>query len=118
MVDQVSIINHNAGDVCKLYDHSDPQYQDYNILSEHYFYHKPHNVRHSYKSDNWTIIQCLFGVCRFEAMQNVNNGLVPKEDLQISRENKTQVIVPPGWVSQWDNISGKAVVTVKECTKN
>tara|TARA_Y100000748_G_C15461072_1_gene474944 strand:- start:296 stop:451 length:156 start_codon:yes stop_codon:yes gene_type:complete len=50
-------------------------------------------------------------------MQNVNNSLVPKEDFEISRENKTQVIVPPGWVSQWDNISGKAVVTVKECNK-
>ena len=118
MENRVFIIKHNPGDVCKLYDHSDPQYQDYTILSEHYYYHKPHHVRHSYQSDNWTIVQCLFGVCRFEAMENVDNYLVPKEDFEISRENKTQVIVPPGWVSQWDNISGKAVVTVKECTKN
>ena len=108
MVNQVYTIEHNTGDVTKLYDFSDPKYQGLEVMSEHYYYHKPHNVRHGHSSESWRIIQCLFGVCRFESTE---------DEFEFSRNNKLQIIVPPLWLVHWENISGKAVVTLKECIK-
>jgi hypothetical protein len=105
----ISIIKHNQNDVTKLYDSSDPKYEDLRILSEHYYYHKPHNVLHKSLSENYRIIQCLFGVVRVTG---------PDIEIEISRENKIQLIVHPNVSIQWENISGKAVVTRKECKQS
>ncbi len=105
----VSIIQHNASHVTKLYDYSDPKYEGLTVLSEHYYYHKPHGVLHKSLSENFRIIQCLFGVIRMTG---------PDIEIQMSRENKIQIIVHPQVQVQWTNISGKAVVTRKECTKH
>jgi len=105
----ISIIRHNQNDVTKLYDSSDPRYEDLTILSEHYYYHKPHNVLHKSLSENYRIIQCLFGVVRVTG---------PDFEIEISRENKIQLIVHPDVSIQWENTSGKAVVTRKECRQS
>jgi hypothetical protein len=105
----ISIIRHNQNDVTKLYDSSDPRYGDLTILSEHYYYHKPHNVLHKSLSENYRIIQCLFGVVRVTG---------PDFEIEISRENKIQLIVHPNVSIQWENTSGKAVVTRKECRQS
>tara|TARA_B100000674_G_C37316222_1_gene678794 strand:+ start:416 stop:553 length:138 start_codon:yes stop_codon:yes gene_type:complete len=39
-------------------------------------------------------------------------------EIEFSRENKLQIVVPPQWLIKWENISGKAVVILKECRKN
>ena len=42
----------------------------------------------------------------------------PDTEIEISRENKKQLIVYPNVQIEWYNISGKAVVTRKECLKD
>jgi hypothetical protein len=42
----------------------------------------------------------------------------PDIEIEISRENKIQLIVHPNVSIQWENISGKAVVTRKECKQS
>ena len=105
----ISIIKHKQNDVTKLYDSSDPKFEQLEIISEHYYYHKPHNVLHKSLSENYRIIQCLFGVVRVTG---------PDMEIEISRENKIQLIVHPNVSIQWENISGKAVVTRKECKQS
>ena len=105
----ISIVEHNQHDVTKIYDLSDHRFEHLEILSEHYYYHKPHNVTHKSLSENYRIIQCLFGVVKVTG---------PGMEIEISRENKKQLIVYPNVQVEWYNISGKAVVTRKECLKD
>ena len=105
----ISIVEHNQHDVTKIYDLSDHRFEHLEILSEHYYYHKPHNVTHKSLSENFRIIQCLFGVIKVKG---------PDLDIELSRENKKQIIVHPNIEVEWHNISGKAVVTRKECVKD
>ena len=105
----ISIIKHNQSDVTKIYDISDERFEQLEIMSEHYYYHKPHNITHKSLSDNFRLIQCLFGVVRVTG---------PDLEIEISRENKIQILVYPNVQIQWENISGKAVVTRKECTRH
>ena len=105
----ISIVEHNKNDVTKIYDISDEKFEQLEIISEHYYYHKPHNVLHKSLSENYRIIQCLFGVVRVTG---------PDIEIEISRENKIQLIVHPNVSIQWENTSGKAVVTRKECRQS
>ncbi len=105
----ISIVEHNQHDVTKIYDISDERFEQLEIISEHYYYHKPHNVTHKSLSENYRIIQCLFGVVKVKG---------PDTEIEISRENKKQLIVYPNVQIEWYNISGKAVVTRKECLKD
>ena len=68
----ISIVEHNQHDVTKIYDLSDHRFEHLEILSEHYYYHKPHNVVHKSLSENYRIIQCLFGVGLRENDEIVN----------------------------------------------
>ena len=105
----ISIVEHNQNDVTKIFDISDERFQQLEIMSEHYYYHKPHNITHKSLSENYSIIQCLFGVVKLKG---------PDFEIELSRENKTQLIVHPDVEVEWYNISGKAVVTRKECAKH
>ena len=60
-------------------------------------------------SENYRIIQCLFGVVKLKG---------PDFEIELSRENKTQLIVHPDVEVEWYNVSGKAVITRKECAKH
>jgi hypothetical protein len=51
----------------------------------------------------------LFGVVKVKG---------PDTEIEISRENKKQLIVHPNVPIEWHNVSGKAVVTRKECLKD
>jgi hypothetical protein len=42
----------------------------------------------------------------------------PDFEIELSRENKTQLIVHPDVEVEWYNVSGKAVITRKECAKH
>jgi hypothetical protein len=111
MEDQIYIIEHlKEADVCKTHDFEDDSYLNLNFTQDFYYYHKPHNVSHSSLTSEWRLFTCMFGVCKVTLTQTPG---FTKEPIEISRENKKQILVGPDVCVHWENISGKAVMHVK-----
>ena len=71
---------------------------------EYYDYNIPHKVNRNNKQHFWRLFTCMFGVCEFNLFD---------ETIELSRENKKQLLVRPLVNINYFNISGKSVVHVK-----
>ena len=61
-------------------------------------------VRRENSDASWRLVTCMFGVCEFTVLNNT---------IELSRENKKQLLVKPNLRFKYFNISGKSVVHVK-----
>ena len=104
--DNVWLIEHEQNDSVVIYDkiNFDSKVKPIYFTAEYYDYNKPHKVNRNNKQHFWRLFTCMFGVCEFNLLD---------ETIELSRENKKQLLVRPLVNINYFNISGKSVVHVK-----
>ena len=100
------VIEHVKNDVTVTYNKEefDKKVQPLTFINEYYDYNKPHKVRRENSDASWRLVTCMCGVCEFTVLNNI---------IELSRENKKQLLVKPNLRFKYFNISGKSVVHVK-----
>lgn len=104
--DNLYIIEHPKADVTVTYNKEefDKKVKPITFINEYYDYNKPHKVNRENADNSWRLITCMFGVCEFSVLNNT---------IELSRENKRQLLIRPNLSFKYFNISGKSVVHVK-----
>ena len=104
--DNLYIIEHVQADVTVTYDKKefDKKVQSLVFVNEYYDYNKPHKVVRENAEAGWRLVTCMFGVCEFTILNNT---------IELSRQNKKQLLIRPNLHFKYFNISGKSVVHVK-----
>ena len=104
--DNVWLIRHDQNDSTVIYHKPefDQKVKPIIFQSEYYDYNKPHDVYRKNSNFGWRLITCMFGVCEFTIFDDM---------YELSRENKSQLLIRPNVSFTYRNISGKSVVHVK-----
>lgn len=102
---EIFVIENQQGNTSKTYDLDEySKIVPTQFVRDYYDYNKPHRQTKSNHESTWRLITCMFGVIICKCGDHT---------IELSRENKKQLMIGPNIKFQYHNKSGKSVCHVR-----